>query len=296
MAASSTAQPPGVVKTLTDDKKRKRPVKKRRGKKLTVAESEAESEAHAEAEAEAEAARSSKRRAAIAAYGGTNQHRRDFLAYLRLKGTGDADARDKARAEIARDSLLRPRYADSSSQAAVAAALRREKLLHRQAEYTVTAAPKAAVHQRFGGDPRARTSPSASPAAASPAAHQPPPSRKTPRIPSLNPAGTGRPRPTNAGAVRRHGSPSRMSKFLRYIVWKEWDGGISSPPPHHSPTESTQHLGLDTELTEIMRFSAPPEKLQRLAALTRDLPCNDAYRRRRRRVPARLPAALAGKG
>eukprot|EP00873_Tetraselmis_striata_P039305 jgi/Tetstr1/459569/TSEL_004934.t1 len=58
MAASSTAQPPGVVKTLTDDKKRKRPVKKRRGKKLT----EAESEAQAEAEAEAEAARSSKRR------------------------------------------------------------------------------------------------------------------------------------------------------------------------------------------------------------------------------------------
>eukprot|EP00873_Tetraselmis_striata_P044693 jgi/Tetstr1/464957/TSEL_009691.t1 len=52
MAASSTAQPPGVVKTLTDDKKRKRPVKKRRGKKLTVAESEVE----------AEAARSSKRR------------------------------------------------------------------------------------------------------------------------------------------------------------------------------------------------------------------------------------------
>eukprot|EP00873_Tetraselmis_striata_P040062 jgi/Tetstr1/460326/TSEL_005626.t1 len=64
MAASSTAQPPGLVKTLTDDKKRKRPVKKRRGKKLTVAESEAESEAQAEAEAEAEAeaARSSKRR------------------------------------------------------------------------------------------------------------------------------------------------------------------------------------------------------------------------------------------
>eukprot|EP00873_Tetraselmis_striata_P017282 jgi/Tetstr1/437546/TSEL_026218.t1 len=54
MAASSTAQPPGVVKTLAEDKKRKRPVKKRRGKKLTVAESEAE--------AEAEAARSSKRR------------------------------------------------------------------------------------------------------------------------------------------------------------------------------------------------------------------------------------------
>eukprot|EP00873_Tetraselmis_striata_P017246 jgi/Tetstr1/437510/TSEL_026188.t1 len=90
MAAASTAQPPGVVKTLTAavlppdaplprppltqkelcwmnaadkkqsdaDKKRKRPVKKRRGEKLTVAESEAESEA----EAEAEAARSSKRR------------------------------------------------------------------------------------------------------------------------------------------------------------------------------------------------------------------------------------------
>eukprot|EP00873_Tetraselmis_striata_P013669 jgi/Tetstr1/433933/TSEL_023110.t1 len=90
MAASSTAQPPGVVKTLTAavlppdaplprppltekelcwmnaadkkqsdaDKKRKRPVKKRRGEKLTVAESEAESES----ESEAEAARSSKRR------------------------------------------------------------------------------------------------------------------------------------------------------------------------------------------------------------------------------------------
>eukprot|EP00873_Tetraselmis_striata_P023538 jgi/Tetstr1/443802/TSEL_031790.t1 len=92
MAASSTAQPPGVVKTLTAavlppdaplprppltekelcwmnaadkkqsdaDKKRKRPMKNCPGKKLTVAESEAESEA--EAEAEAEAARSSKRR------------------------------------------------------------------------------------------------------------------------------------------------------------------------------------------------------------------------------------------
>eukprot|EP00873_Tetraselmis_striata_P002367 jgi/Tetstr1/422631/TSEL_013437.t1 len=92
MAASSTAKPPGVVKTLTAavlppdaplprppltekelcwmnaadkklsdaDKKRKRPVKKRPGKKLTVAESE--SEAEAEEEAEAEAARSSKRR------------------------------------------------------------------------------------------------------------------------------------------------------------------------------------------------------------------------------------------
>eukprot|EP00873_Tetraselmis_striata_P042784 jgi/Tetstr1/463048/TSEL_007986.t1 len=92
MAASSTAQPPGVVKTLTAavlppdaplprppltekelcwlnaaekkqsdaDKKRKRPVKKRRGKKPTVAESEEESEA--KAESEAEAARSSKRR------------------------------------------------------------------------------------------------------------------------------------------------------------------------------------------------------------------------------------------
>eukprot|EP00873_Tetraselmis_striata_P035456 jgi/Tetstr1/455720/TSEL_004070.t1 len=58
MAASSTAQPPGVVKALRDDKKRKRPVKKRQGKKLTVAESEAQ----AQAEAEAEAARSSKRR------------------------------------------------------------------------------------------------------------------------------------------------------------------------------------------------------------------------------------------
>eukprot|EP00873_Tetraselmis_striata_P042017 jgi/Tetstr1/462281/TSEL_007299.t1 len=90
MSASSTAQPPGVVKTLAAavlppdaplprppltekemcwmndadekqsdaDKKRKRAVKMRRGEKLTPAESEAESES----EAEAEAARSSKRR------------------------------------------------------------------------------------------------------------------------------------------------------------------------------------------------------------------------------------------
>eukprot|EP00873_Tetraselmis_striata_P043068 jgi/Tetstr1/463332/TSEL_008256.t1 len=79
MAASSMAQPPGVMKTLTAvvlppdaplprppltekdlcwlnaaDKMRKRPVKKRRDKKLTVTQSEAE--------AEAEAAGSSKRR------------------------------------------------------------------------------------------------------------------------------------------------------------------------------------------------------------------------------------------
>eukprot|EP00873_Tetraselmis_striata_P014045 jgi/Tetstr1/434309/TSEL_023415.t1 len=82
MAASSTAQPPGVVKTLTDGKKRKRPVKKRRGKKLTVAESEAESEAQAEAEAEAEAeaARSSKRRAAVAAARPRQGPLGDFLA------------------------------------------------------------------------------------------------------------------------------------------------------------------------------------------------------------------------
>eukprot|EP00873_Tetraselmis_striata_P016366 jgi/Tetstr1/436630/TSEL_025426.t1 len=59
MAASSTAQPPGELcwmnaadkKQSDADKKRKRPVKKRPGKKLTVAESEAESEAEAEAEA-----------------------------------------------------------------------------------------------------------------------------------------------------------------------------------------------------------------------------------------------------
>eukprot|EP00873_Tetraselmis_striata_P034719 jgi/Tetstr1/454983/TSEL_041843.t1 len=94
MAASSTAQPPGVVKTLTAavlppdaplprppptekelcwlnaadkqqsdaDNKRKMPVKKRRGKKLTVAESEAGAEAEA-------ARRYGHRRACVAAGG-----------------------------------------------------------------------------------------------------------------------------------------------------------------------------------------------------------------------------------
>eukprot|EP00873_Tetraselmis_striata_P026551 jgi/Tetstr1/446815/TSEL_034295.t1 len=40
-------------------------------------------------------------RAAIAAFGAINQHRRDFLAYLRLKAAGDAGAgRDKTLTQI----------------------------------------------------------------------------------------------------------------------------------------------------------------------------------------------------
>eukprot|EP00873_Tetraselmis_striata_P042877 jgi/Tetstr1/463141/TSEL_008075.t1 len=51
-------------------------------------------------------------KAANAAYDATNQDRRDFLAYLRLKVTDDAGEGDKTLAKIARARLLRPRYAD----------------------------------------------------------------------------------------------------------------------------------------------------------------------------------------
>eukprot|EP00873_Tetraselmis_striata_P021741 jgi/Tetstr1/442005/TSEL_003155.t1 len=81
-------------------------------------------------------------KAVIAAFGASNQHRRDFLAYLRLKTAGDADAGDKTLAEITRARLLRPRYADDDSPAVAAL---REEVLQRQADYTVTAVAKAAV-------------------------------------------------------------------------------------------------------------------------------------------------------
>eukprot|EP00873_Tetraselmis_striata_P022027 jgi/Tetstr1/442291/TSEL_030432.t1 len=110
-------------------------------------------------------------KAAIAAYGATNQNRRDFFVYLRLKATGDADARDKTLAGIiARARRLRPRYLEYGPPAV--AALRKE-LLHRQAEYIVTAVAKAPVQQRFGGGPT-EDEPTRLPTQLSP-------SRKTPR-------------------------------------------------------------------------------------------------------------------
>eukprot|EP00873_Tetraselmis_striata_P023907 jgi/Tetstr1/444171/TSEL_032065.t1 len=86
-------------------------------------------------------------KAAIAAYGASNQRRRDFLAYLRFKAAGDADAGGgKTLAEITCARLLRPRYTDNGLPAVASV---REELLQRQADYTVTAGGKAAVNQRF---------------------------------------------------------------------------------------------------------------------------------------------------
>eukprot|EP00873_Tetraselmis_striata_P040543 jgi/Tetstr1/460807/TSEL_000562.t1 len=88
-------------------------------------------------------------KAAIAAYGATNQHRRDFLAYLlRLKAAGDADAGDKTLAkDYTRTAPPAPFHRLRGSP--VGAGLREE--LQRQADYTVTAAAKADVNERFGG-------------------------------------------------------------------------------------------------------------------------------------------------
>eukprot|EP00873_Tetraselmis_striata_P019670 jgi/Tetstr1/439934/TSEL_028341.t1 len=64
---------------------------------------------------------------------------------------------------------------------------------------------------------------------------------------------------------------------------------------HPERAQRLQHLMRpEIDLAE-MRFYAPPDKLRRVAALARDLLCRTAPRRRRL-VPARLLAALAGKG
>eukprot|EP00873_Tetraselmis_striata_P013775 jgi/Tetstr1/434039/TSEL_023183.t1 len=84
-------------------------------------------------------------KAVIAAFRASNQHRRDFLAYLRLKTTGDAEAGGKKLAETTRARLLKPRCADYGSPEVAAL---REELLQRHADYTVTA---AATNKRFRG-------------------------------------------------------------------------------------------------------------------------------------------------
>eukprot|EP00873_Tetraselmis_striata_P005493 jgi/Tetstr1/425757/TSEL_016176.t1 len=87
--------------------------------------------------------------AGVAAYDASNKHRRDFLAFIRLNASNDADARTKTVAQVVRRSLLKPGFADYGSEAV--AQLSDE--LCAEAEYSVTAAAKAAVQQRFGVGP-----------------------------------------------------------------------------------------------------------------------------------------------
>eukprot|EP00873_Tetraselmis_striata_P028349 jgi/Tetstr1/448613/TSEL_035861.t1 len=84
--------------------------------------------------------------AGVAAYDVSNKHRRDFLAFIRLYESNDADARTKTVAQVVRRSLLKPGFADYGSEAVARLS---DELLRREAEYIVTAAAKAAVQQRF---------------------------------------------------------------------------------------------------------------------------------------------------
>eukprot|EP00873_Tetraselmis_striata_P009535 jgi/Tetstr1/429799/TSEL_019666.t1 len=88
--------------------------------------------------------------AGVAAYDASNKHRRDFLAFIRLNASNDADARTKTVAQVVRRSLLKPGFADYGSEAVAQLS---DELLRREAEYSVTAAAKATVQQRFGVGP-----------------------------------------------------------------------------------------------------------------------------------------------
>eukprot|EP00873_Tetraselmis_striata_P027249 jgi/Tetstr1/447513/TSEL_034893.t1 len=88
--------------------------------------------------------------AGVAAYDVSNKHRRDFLAFIRLNKSNDADARTKTVAQVVRRSLLKPGFADYGSEAMAQLS---DELLRREAEYSVTAAAKAAVQHRFGVGP-----------------------------------------------------------------------------------------------------------------------------------------------
>eukprot|EP00873_Tetraselmis_striata_P007355 jgi/Tetstr1/427619/TSEL_017744.t1 len=108
-------------------------------------------------------------KAAIVAFGASNQHRHDFVAYLRLKAAGDVDAGDKTLADLRRARLLRPRYADFGSPAV--AALRERRVSN---DKPTTASPprrRRPSTKRFGGaltDDEPAPSPAAIPAAPAP--------------------------------------------------------------------------------------------------------------------------------
>eukprot|EP00873_Tetraselmis_striata_P013198 jgi/Tetstr1/433462/TSEL_022734.t1 len=87
-----------------------------------------------------------------------------------------------------------------------------------------------------------------------------------------------------------------MALRLRAEVERVWGRmGLAKHPTkaHPEPTQQLQHLGLDLDLVT-MQFRAPAAKLRRLSNLARDLMCIAA--RRRRHVPAKLLAYLAGQG
>eukprot|EP00873_Tetraselmis_striata_P004329 jgi/Tetstr1/424593/TSEL_015118.t1 len=88
--------------------------------------------------------------AGVAAYDVSNKHRRDFMAFIQLNASNDADARTKTVAHVVRRSLLKPGSADYGSEAVAQLS---DELLRREAEYSVTAAAKAAVPHRFGVGP-----------------------------------------------------------------------------------------------------------------------------------------------
>eukprot|EP00873_Tetraselmis_striata_P044940 jgi/Tetstr1/465204/TSEL_009910.t1 len=55
--------------------------------------------------------------AGVAGYDVSNINRRDFLAFIRLNASNDADARTKTVAHVVRRSLLKPGFADYGSEA-----------------------------------------------------------------------------------------------------------------------------------------------------------------------------------
>eukprot|EP00873_Tetraselmis_striata_P012275 jgi/Tetstr1/432539/TSEL_021912.t1 len=69
--------------------------------------------------------------AGVAAYDASNKHRRDFLAFIRLNASNDADARTKTVAQVVRRSLLKPGFADYGSEAVAQLS---DELLRREAQ------------------------------------------------------------------------------------------------------------------------------------------------------------------
>eukprot|EP00873_Tetraselmis_striata_P034924 jgi/Tetstr1/455188/TSEL_042038.t1 len=80
----------------------------------------------------------------------TSQTNTGATSWRLSASTNDADARTKTVAQVVRRSLLKPRFADYCPEAVAQLS---DELLRREAEYSVTAAAKAAVQRRFGVGP-----------------------------------------------------------------------------------------------------------------------------------------------
>eukprot|EP00873_Tetraselmis_striata_P005733 jgi/Tetstr1/425997/TSEL_016345.t1 len=213
--------------------------------------------------------------AGVAAYDVSNKHRRDFLAFIHLNASKDADALTKTVAQVVRRSLLKPGFADYGSEAVAQLS---DELLRREAEYSVTAAAKAAVQQRFGMGP----DPIATMKRTTTTSDHP--ERDGAGPPDAAHAQTSAPQPT---------TPTRARARARPDVWGRL--GMAKHPTlaHPELTQQLQYLDMDLDLVT-MQFRAPTAKLRRLSNLARDLVCIAA--RRRRHAPARLLASLAGQG